>query len=75
MNKSTEQRYRERAKQAKRELKSVLQQSEKLTGTDYTGEPEDGDRIDVLGKRIGRSIGYIIAMLLLYHLATTYIWK
>ena len=75
MNQSAEQRHRERAKRAKRELKSVLQQAEKLTGSDYTPEPQDGDRIDVLGKRIGRAIGYVIVMALLYHLATTYIWK
>jgi len=63
----------DQVRRAKAALKRVEQESEKILGAGSTGsEPGDNDAIDIWGKRIGRGIGYIVVIILLWHLTTTY---
>ena len=64
-----------RAKQARRNLDRLGEQSEKLMGPGQ-GEPQDGpaDPIELWGRRIGRSLGYLIATALLFYLLVTYVF-
>lgn len=43
-----------------------------LSGLD--GTPEDEDPIEVLGKRIGRTLGWIAVIILIIYLAITYVF-
>lgn len=77
----------ERAEEARRILERVERESEtvgtssmarttqkfrdNLAGID--GNEEDNDPIEVLGKRIGRSLGWIAVIFLIIYLLNTYI--
>ncbi len=66
----------ERVRQAKADLKHVEQQSEKILGAqNEKTEFGDNDPVVVLGKKIGRGIGYVVVIFLIYHLVTTYFIK
>jgi hypothetical protein len=58
-----------REDEAKAALKRLEAEREKLLGApeDYHNEP---DRIEILGKRIGRTVSYALALFLLYYLWT-----
>jgi len=61
---------------AKSILKRVEQESEKFLGAGTTGsEGDKNDAIDLWGKRIGRGIGYVIVLILLWQLTTTYFFR
>ena len=64
-----------RAKQARRDLDRMGEQSEKLMGAG-SGGPRDAaeDPIELWGRRIGRSLGYMIAIILLLYLLATYVF-
>jgi len=66
----------DQVRRAKAVLKRVEQESEKILGAGSTGsEPEEGDAIDMWGKRIGRGIGYVLVLIVLWHLTTTYFFR
>lgn len=66
----------EQVRKAKAALKRVEQESEKILGAGTFDDPsDDNDPIVVLGKKIGRAIGYVIVVILIWHLATTYFIK
>ena len=69
------ERQQKRARQARRDLERLTEQSEKLMGAG-SGEPPDAtqDRIEIWGRRIGRSLGYILATGLLIYLLATYVF-
>lgn len=58
-------------------LKQVDQQSEKITWSTNTTDPghDENDPIEIWGKRLGRIIGYVFALYLIWHLVTTYVLK
>ena len=63
-------------RQSKSILKRIEQESEKILGAGTTGsKDEQNDAIDLWGKRIGRGIGYVIVLILLWHLSTTYFFR
>jgi hypothetical protein len=64
-----------RARQAQRDLDRMGEQSEKLMGAGR-GEPRDvpEDPIELWGRRIGRSLGYLIATVLLIYLLAAYVF-
>ena len=66
----------ETVRKARADLKRLHEQSEKLLGA---RNPDDGidenDPIELWGKRIDRTIGYVVVMILIYHLTTTYFIK
>lgn len=78
----------ERAEEARRILERVERESESvgtssmarttrkfrdnLAGID--GNEEDNDPIEVLGKRIGRSLGWIAVIFLIIYLLNTYVF-
>lgn len=68
-------RHEDRAHQARRSLERLNEQSEKLFGAG-SAEPPEGteDRIEILGRRIGRGLGYLIATGLLVYLLATYVF-
>ena len=69
------QRDEDRARKARRDLERMGEQSEKLfgAGSSDPADPSD-DRIEVIGRRIGRSLGYILATGLLIYLLATYVF-
>ena len=69
------ERQARRARQARRDLDRMGEQSEKLMGASH-GEPRDApeDAIELWGRRIGRSLGYVIATVLLVYLLATYVF-
>jgi len=68
-------RHADRARQARRDLERLTEQSEKLMGAGSADPPEaTEDRIEVLGRRIGRALGYLIATSLLIYLLATYVF-
>ena len=68
-------RQAEKARQARRDLERMGEQSEKLMGAASSDPPEVGqDRIEILGRRIGRALGYVIATGLLIYLLATYVF-
>ncbi len=51
------------------------EQSEKLFGAGRSDPPDPSeDRIEVIGRRIGRSLGYVLATGLLIYLLATYVF-
>ena len=67
--------HEERAKKARRDLERMGEQSEKLFGAGRSDPPDASeDRIEVIGRRIGRSLGYILATGLLIYLLATYVF-
>ena len=66
----------DQVRQAKNALRRVEQESEKILGAQPTqADADDEDQIDIWGKRIGRGIGYVIVIILIWHLTTTYFIK
>ena len=67
--------HEKRARQARRDLDRMGEQSEKLLGARSSDplEPTE-DRIEILGRRIGRTLGYLIATVLLLYLLATYVF-
>ena len=69
------ERHEERAKKARRDLERMGEQSEKLFGAGRSDRPDASeDRIEVLGRRIGRTLGYILGTGLLIYLLATYVF-
>ena len=61
---------------AKAALKRIEQQSEKTLGVPDTDEEfGDDDPVVKLGKKIGRGIGFILLIIIIWHLVTTYYIK
>lgn len=72
---SRNDRHADRARQARRDLDRLTQQSEKLMGAGSGAPPDPGqDRIEILGRRVGRGLGYLIATSLLIYLLATYVF-
>ena len=68
-------RQAKRARQARRDLDRMGEQSEKLLGAGSNDPPDPSeDRIEVIGRRIGRSLGYLMATGLLIYLLATYVF-
>ena len=66
----------EQVRRAKADLTRIEQQSEKIFGATPTqSEFGPDDPIEIWGKRIGRTIGYAVALFLIWHLSTTYFFK
>lgn len=62
------------ADEARRDLQRMHEQSEKLiTGPRQGDDDDEGDPIVIFGKRIGRGIGYVVAVGLLFYLMATYL--
>jgi hypothetical protein len=73
MNQAT--RQAKRARQARRDLERMGEQSEKLMGAGSSEPPEPTqDRIEIIGRRIGRGLGYLIATGLIIYLLATYVF-
>jgi len=68
-------RHADQARRARRDLERMDEQSEKLLGTAGSDAPEPSeDRIEIIGRRIGRSLGYLLATGLLIYLLATYVF-
>jgi hypothetical protein len=69
------ERHEEQAKKARRDLERMNEQSEKLFGAGRSdpAAPSE-DRIEVIGRRVGRGLGYILATGLLIYLLATYVF-
>ena len=68
-------RHEKRASQARRDLDRLGQQSEKLLGAGSSDPPDPTeDRIEILGRRIGRGLGYAIGTGLVIYLLATYVF-
>jgi len=66
----------DQVRRAKEALTRVEQQSEKILGAGSSrSDGNENDPIDYWGKRIGRAIGYIIVIILIWQLSTTYFFK
>lgn len=65
----------DKAGKARRDFERLQEQSERLfgAGSAERREPEPEDRIEVLGRRIGRTLGYLIAVGLFIYLLATYV--
>jgi hypothetical protein len=73
MNQAT--RQAKRARKARRDLERMGEQSEKLMGAGSSEPPEPTqDRIEIIGRRIGRGLGYLIATGLIIYLLATYVF-
>jgi hypothetical protein len=69
------QQDEDRAKKARRDLERMGEQSEKLFGAGRSDPPDSTeDRIEVIGRRIGRSLGYVLGTGLLIYLLATYVF-
>ncbi len=73
MAEGTHQKQQSDVAKAKRDLKRLEEQSEKLINPSLDGDAPADDPIEKWGRIIGRSFGYIVAIGLLYHLVTTYV--
>ncbi len=71
----THDRHKSDAARARRDLKRLGEQSEKLVNPSLDGDVSPDDPIEKWGRIIGRSFGYIVVVVLLYHLITTYVLK
>ena len=60
------------ARQAKADLKRLGEQSEKLLGTGTVSDQEPEDHIELWGKRIGRSVAYLLGAYLIYYFLRRY---
>ncbi|HUF43857.1 MAG TPA: hypothetical protein VMN43_00810, partial [Aestuariivirgaceae bacterium] len=62
-------RQAKQARRAKRDLERMGEQSEKLLGAGSSDPPDPTeDRIEIIGRRIGRALGYLIGAVLVIHL-------
>lgn len=69
-----EDRHAREAREARRHLDRVNEQSEKILGggTMHDPQSERDDPVEVWGKRLGRGLGVVAVIYLVYHLVTTY---
>lgn len=77
MNREPGNRREERSKRARGDMKRLDEQSEKLFGAG-SAPPPDGeteDPIELWGRRIGRTLGYLIGAGLLVYLLATYVFR
>jgi hypothetical protein len=73
---SQEGRQAKQARRAKRDLERMGEQSEKLLGAGSSDPPDPTeDRIEIIGRRIGRALGYLIGAVLVIHLLATYVFN
>jgi len=59
-------------RQAQADLKRLGEQSEKILGTGTVSDQEPEDRIELWGKRIGRSVAYLLGAYLIYYFLRRY---
>jgi hypothetical protein len=59
-------------RKAKADLKRLGEQSEKLLGTGTVSDQEPEDQIELWGKRIGRSVAYVLGAYLIYYFLRRY---
>ena len=71
----THDRQKSDVDKARRDLKRLNEQSEKLINPALDGDVSPDDPIEKWGRTIGRGLGYIVVVVLLYHLVTTYLLK
>jgi len=71
----THDRHKSDVDKAKRDLKRLNEQSEKLINPALDGDVSPDDPIEKWGRVIGRGLGYVVVVILLYHLVTTYLLK
>lgn len=62
-----------REEEARRALKRLDEQAEKILGAQPAEDPVDNDRIEILGKRIARILSMIILVGLIVYLWRTYL--
>jgi hypothetical protein len=68
-------RHAKRARKARRDLDRMGEQSEKLFGAGRSDPPDPSkDRIEIIGRRIGRSLGYVLGAGLIIYLLATYVF-
>jgi hypothetical protein len=63
------------AEEAQRNVKRMAEQSEKLLTGAGPGDDDDGDPVVILGRRIGRGLGWVTAAGLMVYLFLTYVVK
>lgn len=59
-----------------RDMKRLGQQGEKIIGGGFDADPSDNaadDAIEIWGKRIGRGLGFLFALYLIWHLFSMYL--
>lgn len=59
-------------RQAQADLKRLGEQSEKILGTGTVFDQEPEDRIELWGKRIGRTAAYVLGAYLIYYFLRRY---
>lgn len=62
----------EAVRKAQIDLKRLGEQSEKILGTGTVADDEPEDRIEMWGKRIGRSVAYVLGAYLIYYFLRRY---
>ncbi len=62
----------EAVRKAQADLKRLGEQSEKLLGTGTVSDHEPEDRVEMWGKRIGRSFAYVLGAYLIYYFLRRY---
>ncbi|MGE0210146.1 MAG: hypothetical protein AB7S41_00445 [Parvibaculaceae bacterium] len=65
----------EAARKARADLDRQRQQSEKLLGPGEEDTAGEEDRVERLGRLVGRGLGYVLGAVLLWYLASTYVFK
>ncbi len=59
-------------RQAQADLKRLGEQSEKILGTGTVSDQEPEDRVELWGKRIGRTAAYALGAYLIYYFLRRY---
>ncbi len=62
----------EAVRKAQADLKRLGEQSEKILGTGTVADDEPEDQIEMWGKRIGRSVAYVLGAYLIYYFLRRY---
>ncbi len=62
----------ETVRKAQADLKRLGEQSEKLLGTGTVSDEEAEDKIEMWGKRIGRTVAYMLGAYLIYYFLRRY---
>ena len=71
----THEKQQSDVNKARRDLKRLDEQSEKLINSPVDDGFDPNDQIEKWGRILGRGFGYIVVVVLLYHLVTTYVLK
>jgi len=69
----THKRQQSEVAKAKRDLKRLEEQSERLINPPLDQDVNPDDGVEKWGRIIGRGAGYIVLIYLVYHLVTTYV--